>query len=138
MVRVWRGASCAAAGTAAKKRARKKSVHATPTAGSLPRKRGRGPRHRSFLTGSIIDRDPPRHAADGDRDDRLATRGVDDRDVVAKTVGDVEGLLVAREREAPGALADEDVGQHLAARDVDHRHMGGVAERHIGGPAVAG
>ncbi len=86
----------------------------------------------------IIDCDAPGDAADRDRDDGFARLGVDDRHVVAETVGDEELALVARQGDAPRTFADEDVAFDLAGRDVDHGHVGGVAERDIGGLAVPG
>src|SRR5262249_40441665 len=86
---------------------------------------------------SIIDRHAPGNAADRHRDDRLAAPGIDDGDVVAEAVGDEEPLPVARQRDAPRALADQDVALDLAGRDVDHGDVGGTAERDIGGAAVA-
>src|SRR5262245_2727096 len=86
----------------------------------------------------IIDHHAPGNAADRDRDDGLAALGVDHGDVVAEAVGDIELALVARERDAPGALADQDIALDLAARNLDDSYMGGMAERHIGGLAVLG
>src|SRR6266851_4636072 len=57
----------------------------------------------------VIDHHTPGNAADRDGNDRLAALGIDDGDVVAETVGDIELALVARERDAPGAFADQDV-----------------------------
>src|SRR5262245_26224169 len=57
--------------------------------------------------------------------------GVDHRNVVAEAVGDIERILVTREREAPGPFADQDVAQDFAGRYVDRRHMRGMAERHV-------
>src|SRR5215204_7156854 len=74
-----------------------------------------------------IDREPARlviddhaggNAADRDGDGGLAASGVDDRDIVAEAVCDDECLLVPRERNAPGALAHQDIGLHLARRHV--------------------
>jgi hypothetical protein len=50
----------------------------------------------------------------------------------------IEGLLIARQAESPGPLADQNVAQDLARGDVDHRDTGGVAKRDIGGLAVPG
>src|SRR5262252_8756339 len=58
---------------------------------------------------SVIERHAPGNAADRHRDDRLAAPGIDDGDVVAEAVGDEEPLPVARQRDAPRALADQDV-----------------------------
>src|SRR5581483_12487943 len=78
----------------------------------------------------IIDQDAIRNAANRHGDFRLARFGVDDGDVVAETVGDVERLLVVRKRNAPGALADENIAKDFARRHVDNGDMGGMAERH--------
>src|SRR6266849_4693580 len=80
--------------------------------GSRPSKR------REKRTASSIDRHAPGNAADRDRDDRLAALGIDDGDVVAEPVGDEELAAVAREREAPCSLADQDVALDLAGRHV--------------------
>ena len=74
--------------------------------------------------------------ADRNGEDRLAAFRVDDRDVVTKAIGDVKQLLVPRQRDAPGALADQNVALDCARRHIDHRHMGRVAERDVGGPAI--
>ena len=65
---------------------------------------------------AIIDQDPVGHPADRHRGDDAQAVGVDDRDVVRQAVGDVERTLVGAEREAPGARADQDVVDDLAAR----------------------
>src|SRR5262245_14825712 len=49
----------------------------------------------------IIDHHAPGNPPDRDGNDRLAALGVDDGDVVAEAVGDVEPALVARQRDAP-------------------------------------
>src|SRR5580704_1265654 len=49
----------------------------------------------------IIDHNAPRHATDRDRNDCLAACRIDDRDVVAESVGHVEGFFVTRQRDAP-------------------------------------
>src|SRR6516162_3380507 len=86
----------------------------------------------------IIDHHAPGDAPDRDGDDRLAAPGVDDGDVVAEPVGNVELALIARQRDAPRALADQDVALNLARRHVDRRDVSGVSERDIGGLAVPG
>src|SRR5437879_3666016 len=65
---------------------------------------------------SLIDHHAPGNAAYRDRDRRLAALHVDDGDVVAEAVGDKELALVLGERDAPGALADQDIGLDLAGR----------------------
>src|SRR5436190_1666497 len=64
----------------------------------------------------IIDHHAPGNAPDRYRDDRLAAFDVNDSDIVAEAVRDEQLRLVARERDAPGALADQDVAQNLAGR----------------------
>src|ERR1700675_2466336 len=102
MVRIWRGGvSWAEAGVQARRRQSSRNETAAHAA-SKPGfgcKRRRGPGRRALITRSIIDHDPPRHAADRDRDYRLAARRVDHRDVVAESIGDIERLFVVRERD---------------------------------------
>src|SRR5215471_2241283 len=86
----------------------------------------------------LIDHYSPGDASDRNRHRRLAGLHIDDRYVVAKTVRNIEFALVLRQRDAPGALADQNVGLDLARRDIDHGDMGGVAERDEGGLAVLG
>src|SRR4051794_6886483 len=57
----------------------------------------------------IIDDHAPRNAADRDRHRGLAAVDVDHRDVIAKAVRNKHGALVARYRDTPGALADQNV-----------------------------
>src|SRR5262245_29014473 len=104
-----RGCDGVCAGTAPTEVARTKAAHAAlrPPRELLPFPQ---------RTRSIIDRDAPRNAADRDGDDRLAALGLDDGDVVAEAVGHIELALVARQRDAPGALADQNVALNLAAR----------------------
>src|SRR4051812_32632228 len=77
----------------------------------------------------IIDDHAPGHAADRNGNDRLLAFRIDDRDVVAEAVRDIQKLLVPRHGDAPGALADQHIALRLAARHIDHRHMGRMAER---------
>src|SRR6266704_2254149 len=65
--------------------------------------------HSMLRNASIIDDHAPRDAADRDRDGGLAAVDVDHRDVVAEAVRHKHGALVARERDTPGALADQNV-----------------------------
>src|SRR5215475_7660133 len=57
----------------------------------------------------VIDHHAPGNAPDRHGNERLAALGIDDGDVVAEAVGDVELALVARQRDAPGALSDQDI-----------------------------
>src|SRR5262245_2407157 len=109
-----------------------------PSAANRPRPLRRASISRCPCARLVIDHHAPGNPPDGDGDERLAALGVDDGDVVAEAVGDVEPALVARQRDAPRALADQDVARNLARRHVDDGHMGGVAERDIGGLAVPG
>src|SRR5262245_9591072 len=86
----------------------------------------------------IIDDYAPGNAADRYRHGCLAAAHVDDGDIVAVAIGDIERALIARQRYAPRALADQDVAGDPARRHVDHRDMGGVAERNERGLAILG
>src|SRR5262249_25956635 len=86
----------------------------------------------------IIDDHAPWNAADRDRDGGLAAVDVDHCDVIAEAICHEHGALVARERDTPGALADQNVARNLAGRHVDHRHMRRVAEGYERGLAVLG
>src|SRR5215510_3350224 len=55
----------------------------------------------------IIDDHAPRNTADRDRDGGLAAVDVDHGDVIAEAIRHEHGALVARERDTPGALADQ-------------------------------
>src|SRR5262249_23697690 len=93
---------------------------------------------RAGCAASIIDRDAPWNPADRNGADPFAALSVDDGEVVAEAVGDIELALGARQRDAPGALAAQDVALDLARRHVAHRHVSGMAQRDVGGPAVPG
>src|SRR5882672_12828632 len=94
------------------------------------------PRRLTLQNALVIDDHAPRDAADRNRDGSLAAVDVDHRDVIAEAVRHKHGALVARERDTPGALADQNVARDPARRHVDDRHMRGVAERHERGLAV--
>src|SRR6516162_623354 len=80
----------------------------------------------SRRTNLLIDHDAPGNAAGRNGHRRLAAAHIDDRHVVAETVGDIECAFVAGKGGAPGPLADQDVAPNLAGRHVDHCHMSRV------------
>src|SRR5205807_1412909 len=53
-------------------------------------------------------------------------------------IGDLKLLLIGGKREAPWPLADQHIIEDFTAGDVDHRHMIGAAEGHIGARSVLG
>src|SRR6185437_11727594 len=64
---------------------------------------------RFYRRALVVNGDPVGNATDRHRDFRFAGFGVDHGDVVAIAVGDIKRVLVARQRQAPGPLADQDV-----------------------------
>src|SRR3954470_15602053 len=96
---------------------------------SAPKARPRrGCDHHMARRPLVIDHHAPWDTPDWHRDRRLATRHVDYRYVVTKTVGDKKCALVARQHDAPGALADQDIGGDLPRRYVHHCDMRGVTK----------
>src|SRR3984893_2627131 len=96
---------------------RQRSKIARPSSLTLPHKGGgnapcvvRGIVLNMSRGSSLIDHHAPGNAADRNRDRRLAGLRVDDGDVVTEAVGDEELALVLGERDAPRALADQDIG----------------------------
>src|SRR5215208_3774169 len=85
----------------------------------------------------IVDENRIGHLADRNGSQGGEGFGVDDHDVIRKSIGHIELFAVSREPQAPRALAYQYVVQDLPARDVDYRDMIGTSERDIGAGTIS-